>query len=71
MTATSVASIACVGCFLADGPTSTACHHETTMLAIKAGEANRDTSSRSLVPDHCVAEQPLTAARAQPVLLAT
>jgi hypothetical protein len=44
MTATPVASIACVGwCFPAEGPPSTACHHATTMLAIKGGEANCDS----------------------------
>jgi hypothetical protein len=43
MAAAPVTGIACVGwCFPAEKPTSSACHHASTMLGIKAAEENCD-----------------------------
>ena len=44
MAAAPVTSIVCVGwCFPAETPTSTACHHASTMLAVKGADENCDT----------------------------
>jgi hypothetical protein len=44
MAAAPVTSIACVGwCFPAEAPTSSPCHHASTMLGIKGAEENCDS----------------------------